>query len=137
MTVKRIAKARPPFPFEAYSHLVSPISKADGGGFMFTMPDIPGVLADGETEPEAIADGREAFLATVSAMADAGQEVPGPAFNVDDFTPASASGRVLARLPRSMHLQLTARAKTEGVSLNSLVLAMIAEGLGKRNASRA
>ncbi|PVE44160.1 toxin-antitoxin system HicB family antitoxin [Limnohabitans planktonicus] len=46
--------------------------------------------------------------------------------------PASASGKVLARLPRSMHLQLTARAKTEGVSLNSLVLAFIAEGLGRR-----
>lgn len=42
----------------------------------------------------------------------------------------------LARLPRSMHVQLTAKAKTEGVSVNSLVLALIAEGLGKRNASR-
>lgn len=137
MPVKRIARTNPPFPFEAYSHLVSPISKADGGGFMFTMPDIPGVLADGETELEAIADGREAFLAIVSALADLGQEVPSPVFNADDFTPASASGRVLARLPRSMHLQLTARAKTEGVSLNSLVLAMIAEGLGRRRALRA
>jgi len=29
-----------------------------------------------------------------------------------------------------MNMQLTARAKTEGVSLNSLVLAFIAEGLG-------
>jgi hypothetical protein len=82
-----------------------------------------------------IADGREAFIATVSAMADMGQEVPTPVFNVDDFTPASASGKVLARLPRSMHMQLTARAKTEGVSLNSLLLALIAEGLGRRSAT--
>ena len=50
--------------------------------------------------------------------------------------PASASGKVLARLPRSMHMQLAARAKTEGVSLNSLVLAFIAEGLGRRSAVR-
>jgi predicted RNase H-like HicB family nuclease len=34
------------------------------------MPDIPGVMADGATEMEAIADGREAFIATVSAMVD-------------------------------------------------------------------
>ena len=99
MTVKRIAKTKPVFPFEAYSHVVSPIDAADGGGFMFTMPDIPGVMGDGATELEAIADGREAFIATVSAM----------------------------------HMQLTARAKTEGVSLNALVLALIAEGLGRRN----
>ena len=34
-------------------------------------------------------------------------------------------------------LQLTAKAKTEGVSLNSLVLAFIAEGLGRRGSARA
>ena len=119
MTIKTIAQVKPPFPFEAYSHMVSPTRAADGGGFMFTMPDIPGVMADGATEFEAIADGREAFIATVSAMVDMGQEIPVPAFNAEDFTPASASGKVLARLPRSMHMQLTARAKTEGVSLNA------------------
>ena len=135
MTVKTIAKMKPPFPFEAYSYFVCPLDAADGGGFMFSMPDIPGVLADGATELEAIADGKEAFIATVSAMVDMGQEIPSPAFNAQDFSPASASGKVLARLPRSMHLQLTARAKTEGVSLNSLVLAFIAEGLGRRGAA--
>ena len=134
MTVKTIAIAKPGFPFEAYSHVVCPIDAADGGGFMFTMPDIPGVLADGATELEALADGREAFIATVSALVDMGQEVPAPAFSMEDFTPASASGKLLARLPRSMHRQLTARAKTEGVSLNALVLAFIAEGLGRRSA---
>ena len=70
MTVKTIAKVKPAFPFEAYSHIVCPIAAADGGGFMFTMPDIPGAVADGATELEAIADGREAFVATVSAMVD-------------------------------------------------------------------
>jgi antitoxin HicB len=137
MTVKTIAKVKSAFPFEAYSHVISPIDAADGGGLLFTMPDIPGVMVDGATEMEAIADGREAFVTTVSAMVDMGQEVPAPAFNAQDFTPASASGKVLARLPRSMHLQLTARAKTEGVSLNFLVLAFIAEGLGRRGSARA
>ena len=136
MAVKTIAKVKPAFPFEAYSHVVSPIDAANGGGLLFTMPDIPGVLADGATEMHAIADGREAFITTVSAMVDMRQEVPAPAFNAQDITPASASGKVLARLPRSMHLQLTARAKTEGVSLNSLVLAFIAEGLGRRGSAR-
>ena len=136
MAVKIISKVSPAYTFESYSHVVSPIDLADGGGFMFTMPDIPGVVADGSTELDAIADGREAFIATVSAMVDMGQELPAPAFSVEDLTPASASGKVLARLPRSMHMQLTARAKTEGVSLNSLVLAFIAEGLGRRSSAQ-
>lgn len=70
LTLKIIAKVTPAFPFEAYSHVVSPIDAAVGGGFMFTIPDIPGVLADGATELDAIAGGREAFIATVSAMVD-------------------------------------------------------------------
>ena len=39
------------------------------------------VQVDGATELEAIADGREAFIATVSAMVDTGQDVPVPVFN--------------------------------------------------------
>lgn len=78
MNVKTIAKVKPVFPFESYAYFVSPIPAADGGGFMFTMPDLPGVMADGETEARALADGREAFITTVSAMVDMGQEVPPP-----------------------------------------------------------
>ena len=77
-TVKTIAKVKTAFPFEAYRHIVSPIDAVDGGGFMFTMPDIPGVVVDGATELEAIADGREAFIATVRAMVEMGQDVPAP-----------------------------------------------------------
>jgi predicted RNase H-like HicB family nuclease len=80
MTVKSIATVKPVFPFEAYSHFVSPIDAADGGGFMFTMPGIPGVAADGATELEAIDDGREAFIATIIALVDMGAGSPGPGF---------------------------------------------------------
>jgi len=37
------------------------------------------------------------------------------------------------RVPRSMHAALARRADREGVSLNSLVTAMLAEGLGRRD----
>ena len=131
MTVKKIAAVTPPFAFEAYSHVVSPIAPADGGGFLFTMPDIPGVVGDGATELAAIKDGREAFLATVSALMDMGRDVPAPTLTAQDFTPLSASGKFVARVPRSMHIQLAARAKTEGVSLNTLVITLIAEGMGR------
>lgn len=131
MTVRKITAVTPPYAFEAYSHLVSPISPADGGGFLFTMPDIPGVVGDGATEAAAIKDGREAFLATVSALMDMGREVPAPTLTAQDFTPLSASGKFVARVPRSMHIQLAARAKTEGVSLNTLVITLIAEGMGR------
>ena len=131
MAIKKIAAFNPPFPFEAYSHVVSPIAPDDGGGFLFTLPDIPGVVGDGPTEAAAIKDGREAFLATVSALIDMGRDVPAPTLTAKDFTPLSVSGKFVARVPRSMHIQLAARAKTEGVSLNTLVISLIAEGMGR------
>jgi len=134
MSPAQIPSVQPPFPFEAYSHVLGPIAAEDGGGYQFSMPDFPGLLADGDTEMEAIADGREAFLAVVSALVDQELPIPAPQFKIQDFAPVAASGRLLTRVPKSMHRQLAARAKTEGVSLNTLVLTLIAEGLGRRSA---
>jgi antitoxin HicB len=44
--------------------------------------------------------------------------------------PARAySGRFVLRLPKSLHRQLAERAEAEGVSLNTLALAALAQGL--------
>jgi antitoxin HicB len=40
-----------------------------------------------------------------------------------------ASGRFVARVPKTVHALLATRAKAEGASLNSLVLTSIAQGL--------
>ncbi len=132
MTVKTIPQARPPYPFEAYSYVVGPIAATDGGGFLFTMPDFAGLMADGATVDEAVAQGRDAFIAVISALVDMGREVPKPTVSAADFSPVSASGKFVARVPKTLHAQLTTRAKTEGVSLNTLVLTFIAEGMGRR-----
>ena len=133
MTIKTIDKATAPYPFEAYSYVIGPIAQADGGGFLFTMPDFAGLMADGATVEEAVAQGRDAFASVVSALVDMGREVPEPTLKADDFAPVNASGKFIARVPKTLHAALTTRAKTEGVSLNALVLTFIAEGMGRRD----
>jgi antitoxin HicB len=44
-----------------------------------------------------------------------------------------ASGKFIARIPKSMHARLSARARQEGVSMNALVSAFLAESLGRRD----
>jgi predicted RNase H-like HicB family nuclease len=134
-TVRHIAPITPPHPFEAYTHIISPLPVDEGGGYLFTMPDLAGCLSDGETEAEAVANGRDAFMATVAALADMGREIPAPAFRPQDIAIPTASGKFVARLPKTLHARLFARAKQEGVSLNALVLALVAEGLGRRGDS--
>ncbi len=129
--MKKIAKVNPPFEFDAYTRMLSRLSKEDGGGFMITFPDLPGCMSDGETEEEALENGRDAFVSWVSARIDQGKDIPEPRARSVDFVEADVSGRFLARVPKYIHARLVKRAQREGVSVNSLVLAFIAAGLGQ------
>jgi predicted RNase H-like HicB family nuclease len=127
MSVKKIKPITPPFPFEAYGHIIAPLSEDDGGGYMITFPDLPGCMSDGETLEETLANGRDAFNSWIAAQEDMKRQIPAPTHYDDEGKPV----KFVQRLPRSLHASLQARAKAEGVSINTLVLALIAEGLGR------
>jgi hypothetical protein len=40
------------------------------------------------------------------------------------------------RVPRSLHARLIARAKAEGVSLNTLVVSLVSQGIGKSQVAK-
>lgn len=109
------------YPFE-----VRPLSKDEGGGYSISFPDLPGCCSDGATPEEAIANGRDALRAWLSVAQEFGDQLPKP-YSV-------VSGRFVQRLPRSLHAQLIARAKAEGVSLNTLVVSLVSLGIGRRQA---
>jgi len=133
--VKTIKRVEPPYPFEAYAYIITPLSEEDGGGYMITFPDLPGCMSDGETQKEAIKNGRDAFSVWISSRVDAGRNVPPPEWQ-PEATPEDASGKFIQRVPKTIHARLVRRAKAEGVSLNSLVLSFIAEGLGQKEVRR-
>ena len=128
MSVKQIKPVTPPVPFEAYGHIISPLSAEDGGGYMITFPDLPGCMSDGETLEEVLANGLDAFNSWMAAQVNMGRQIPAPTHYDEEGKPV----KFVQRLPRSLHALLQARAKAEGVSINTLVLALIAEGLGRR-----
>ena len=107
------------YPFE-----IKPLSIEDGGGFLISYPDVAECISDGETVAEAITNGADALQATIAALKANKLPVPQPSSG------GVASGKFVARVPKTVHAQLTMRAKSEGVSLNALVLTFIAQGLG-------
>lgn len=110
----------------AYPFEIRPLTKAEGGGFLVSYPDFSECIADGETIDQAVANGREALVATIATLEAKGFPTPKPNGG------GVASGKFVARVPKSVHAELSARARSEGVSLNALVLAFLAEGLGRR-----
>jgi predicted RNase H-like HicB family nuclease len=50
----------------------------DGGGFLATVPDLPGCMSDGETPEEAVTNVQDAILAWIEAARELGREIPAP-----------------------------------------------------------
>ena len=111
------------YPFE-----MRPLAEHEGGGWLISFPDLPGCIADGDTPEQAMVNGKDALAAWIKAMGKAGKTVPKPG--------QGPSGKFIARVPRSLHARLSERARQEGVSMNALVCAFLAESLGRKEAGR-
>lgn len=102
---------------------IRPLSDEEGGGYLIEFPDFPGCIADGETPEEAISEGRDALNSYRQTLEELGR---------DAQSPEAYSGQWRQRVPKSLHASLARRAMQEGVSLNTLVATLLAEGLGRR-----
>ncbi|CAK8718791.1 HicB-like antitoxin of toxin-antitoxin system domain-containing protein [Candidatus Electronema halotolerans] len=105
------------YPFE-----VRPLTAEEGGGFLILFPDLPGCIADGETLEEAVMNGLDAVHSWLATAEEFNDPIPEP----------ESSSRLVQRLPKSLYAKLAACARQEGVSMNTLVTAMIAESLERR-----
>jgi antitoxin HicB len=112
------------YPFE-----IRPLSDEEGGGFLISFPDFSECISDGETIEEAIQNGLDALQETIAALQSLGLPVPEP------DSGGSYSGKFIQRVPKSIHQRLAMRAKQEGVSMNAMVNAILAESLGRREAA--
>jgi antitoxin HicB len=61
-----------------YTVVISPLSAEDGGGFLATVPDLPGCMSDGDTPEEAIANVGDAIASWIAVAREAGRDVPAP-----------------------------------------------------------
>jgi antitoxin HicB len=104
---------------------IRPLSPEEGGGWLASFPDLPGCMGDGETPAAAIEDGFSAAADWLKVALENGDPIPEPGAGGE-------SGRFVARVPKSLHTRLSARAAQEGVSMNTLVVSLLAEGVEGR-----
>ncbi len=57
---------------------IQPLSDEDGGGFVATVPDLPGCMSDGETHAEALENALDAIECWLAAASRLGREIPAP-----------------------------------------------------------
>ena len=104
------------YPFE-----IRPLTQTEGGGYAIRFPDLPDCISDGETPEEALANGADALQGWLETRRERGLPIPAPELG------STEPVKLVARLPRSLHGSLAARAKREGVSLNTLLIMLLAQ----------
>jgi antitoxin HicB len=105
-----------------YPIVLEPLSDDDGGGWLATVPDLPGCMSDGETREEAARNVQGAIVSWIEAAGELSRQVPAP---------GSARGEWRQRVPKTLHEKLKRLAEAEGVSLNALVASVLAERVGR------
>ena len=89
------------------------------GGYTAIISDLPGCITQGETLAEIvenIEDARRLWIETAYAYGD---KIPLPSEQ------EKYSGRLLLKMPKSLHQRLVQNAEAEGASLNQYILALL------------
>lgn len=102
--------------------IVTEWSEADAC-FVARVPALPSCAAHGDTAAEAASEVQTAAKLMLDVLGDA---APAP------DQAASYSGNLRLRLPRYLHAALARRAALEGVSLNQILVTLLAEGAAPR-----
>lgn len=61
-----------------YPVIIAPLPSEDGGGFLATVPDLPGCMSDGDTPEEVIVNVQDAIVTWIEAAQDMRHAVPSP-----------------------------------------------------------
>jgi len=62
----------------AYQVVIEPLSEEDGGGYLATVPELPGCMSDGATRQEALANVEDAISTWIYTAEKLGRAVPQP-----------------------------------------------------------
>lgn len=116
-------------PIEYYIELNYPITiyRAEEGGYVAEIEDLPGCITEGETLEEVIQRIEDARKAWIQIAYEDGIEIPIPR------TDEEYSGKFMVRLPRYLHRRLAEKAIREGVSLNQYMQSILSAGVSTRN----
>ncbi len=103
----------------------------ESGGYVATIQEFPGLVAEGETAEEALQNLELAAASWIEGAIETGNPIPEP------VELGGYSGKIALRIPRGLHKRAAEMASLEGVSLNQWLTAAIAQHLGSYDGIRA
>jgi antitoxin HicB len=96
-----------------------------------SVEELPGCTSHGKTSEEALAGIEAAMAKWIAVALEEGRDIPEPK------SATSHSGRLLLRMPRTLHADLTRASEREGVSLNQFITDVLAAAVVWRGRAQA
>ena len=98
----------------------------NGRGWTAGIEELPACTGQGSSPEEAVQRARKAMEKWIAAALERREEIPEPRSG------STASGRLLVRMPKTLHGQLARAAEHEGVSLNQFITSSLASAVAWR-----
>jgi antitoxin HicB len=95
----------------------------ESNAWVVRYPELPGCLAHGATPKQALKEGEEAKALWIESAIENGIAIPPPQQTT------AHSGKLILRLPRTLHEAAAESAQREGASLNSYSVQLVSEGV--------
>jgi antitoxin HicB len=111
--------------------LVRGESERGEGAWTASVEELPACTASASSAEEAVQRLREAMEKWIAAALARNEEIPEPRSD------STQSGRLLVRMPKTLHGQLTRAAEKDGVSLNQFITGALASAVGWRGFQQA
>lgn len=99
----------------------------DDDGYIAECPEFPGLSAFGDTPGAAIEEAEIALALFIETYKEEGRKLPNPK-QLREY-----SGQMRIRLPKSLHARLANTAEDEGVSINTLIIHYLSQGITAEN----
>ena len=97
------------------------IEDAYEGGYVASLPELPGCVTCSETPEGAISNVMDAKKVWLEAAIEDGVDIYEPS-ELEDY-----SGRFVLRVPKTLHRSLTLHSKEEGISLNQYCVYLLSK----------
>ena len=112
---------------QPYARMILPESD---GSFRGEIMEFPGCIVTGDTAGTTLDRLEQAAKAWLVAALERGQIIPDPIETNNEF-----SGRLILRIPKSLHKKASWIAERDGVSLNQFITASLSEFVGEKQRS--
>lgn len=112
---KQVKKSRKPSLPKIEQYLYSVGWSEEDDVFIARVAEFPFLAAHGDTQEEALREIKDVVSFVLKDLAESKEPIPEP------FGKRSFSGKLVLRMPKYMHRQLTIEAMQQGISLNQLL----------------